>query len=99
MSIHSLEVAPFDDFCPSAGGEKAWLGVLLIGGRPDLFGDACRTSVCLRGSDRAVDPTVLVGVVSREDLLPAGLVTVVVLRFVTTVCFLPLGSVSVSLSP
>ena len=42
---------------------------------------------------------VRVGVVSRDDLDGTCLVTDVVMRFVTTVCFLPLGSVTVILSP
>ena len=41
------------------------------------------------------------GVASRDDLLeppPTGLDTAVVVRLVATVCFLPLGSVRVSVS-
>ena len=66
-----------------------------------VLGEACLTSVCLRGSVRTADPAVLVGVASRDDLLeppPTGLDTAVVVRLVATVCFLPLGSVRVSVS-
>ena len=85
-------------------GERALLGVLLLGGSAVLvFGEPCLTSVCLSGS--VLTTPALVGVVSLEDLLlpllPAAgrvLVTVLVLRLVMTVCFLPLGSVIVSFS-
>ena len=55
------------------------------------LGEACRTNVCFSGST-------LVGVASLEDFCPPGFVTAAVVRLVTTVCFLPLGSVQVSLS-
>ena len=85
-------------------GDRALLGVLLLGGSAVLvFGESCLTSVCLRGS--VLTTPALVGVVSLDDLLlpllpVAGrvLVTVLVLRLVMTVCFLPLGSVIVSFS-
>ena len=85
-------------------GDRALLGVLLLGGSAVLvFGEPCLTSVCLRGS--VLTTPALVGVVSLDDkllpLLPAAgrvLVTVLVLRLVMTVCFLPLGSVIVSFS-
>ena len=85
-------------------GDRALLGVLLLGGSAALvFGEPCLTSVCLRGS--VLTTPALVGVVSLDDLLlpllPAAgrvLVTVLVLRLVMTVCFLPLGSVIVSFS-
>ena len=81
-------------------GDRALLGVLLLGGSAVLvFGEPCLTSVCLRGS--VLTTPALVGVVSLDDLLlpllPAAsrvLVTVLVLRLVMTVCFLPLGSCS-----
>ena len=84
--------------------DRALLGVLLLRGSAVLvFGESCLTSVCLRGS--VLTTPALVGVVSLEDLLlpllPAAgrvLVTVLVLRLVMTVCFLPLGSVIVSFS-
>ena len=84
-------------------GDRALLGVLLLGGSAVLvFGEPCLTSVCLRGS--VLTTPALVGVVSLDDLLlpllPAAgrvLVTVLVLRLVMTVCFLPLGSVFLSL--
>ena len=86
-------------FCPFLSSPVGDL-LLVLGGKPlILAGDICLTSVCFRGSDRTVFPKVLVGVVSREDLLPAGLVTVVVVCLVATVCFLPLVSVTVILSP
>ena len=59
--------------------------------------------MCFIGSDLTAVPMVRVGVVSRDDsrddLDGTCLVTDVVMRFVTTVCFLPLGSVTVILSP
>ena len=62
-----------------------------------VFGELCLTRLCLNGSVLTVaDNPVLVGVVSLEDrllppLLPGiVLVTVVVLRLVAIVCFLPL---------
>ena len=81
-------------------GDRALLGVLLA---VLVFGEPCLTSVCLSGS--VLTTPALVGVVSLDDLLlpllPAAgrvLVTVLVLRLVMTVCFLPLGSVIVSFS-
>ena len=102
--MHSLDVAAVDDldslFLTSPPGDIALLGVLLLEGEPDLvLGEACLTRVCFRGSERTVAPRVLVGVVSREDLLPRDFVTVVVVRFVTTACLLPLVSDTVRLSP
>ena len=88
---------------PSAVGERALLGVLLLPGPPTVFvlGEACLTRVCLRGSalTAVTSPAVLVGVVSLDPLpLPvpvAGLTMVVVLRLVA---FLPLGSSAVIMS-
>ena len=96
--LRSLDTEPFIAFCPFFPSSP--VGDLLLGGTPlILAGDICLTSVCFRGSDRTAFPKVLVGIVSREDLLPAVLVTVVVLCLVATVCFLPLVSVTVILSP
>ena len=93
-----LDDVPLGVFLFSPVGERALLGVLLLGGTVDfVFGELCLTRVCLNGSVLTVaDNPVLVGVVSLEDrllppLLPGiVLVTVVVLRLVAIVCFLPL---------
>ena len=95
--LRSLDTELFVAFCPFFPSSP--VGDLLLGGNPFLAGDICFTSVCFRGSDRTAFPKVLVGVVSREDLLPAVLVTVVVVCLVATVCFLPLVSVTVILFP
>ena len=93
-----LDDVPLGVFLFSPVGDRALLGVLLLGGTVDfVFGELCLTRVCLNGSVLTVaDNPVLVGVVSLEDrllppLLPGiVLVTVVVLRLVAIVCFLPL---------
>ena len=99
----SPEVGALGVLGPSAVGERALLGVLLLPGPPTVFvlGEACLTRVCLRGSalTAVASPAVLVGVVSLDPLpLPvpvAGLTMVVVLRLVARVAFLPLGSSAV----
>ena len=96
----SPEVGALGVLGPSAVGERALLGVLLLPGPPTVFvlGEACLTRVCLRGSalTAVASPAVLVGVVSLDPLpLPvpvAGLTMVVVLCLVARVAFLPLGS-------
>ena len=68
-----LDDVPLGVFLFSPVGERALLGVLLLGGTVDfVFGELCLTRLCLNGSVLTVaDNPVLVGVVSLEDgLLP-----------------------------
>ena len=66
-----LDDGPLGVFLFSPVGERALLGVLLLGGTVVLvFGELCLTRVCLNGSVLTVaDNPVLVGVVSLEDRL------------------------------
>ena len=66
-----LDDVPLGVFLFSPVGERALLGVLLLGGTVDfVFGKLCLTRLCLIGSVLTVaDNPVLVGAVSLEDLL------------------------------
>ena len=68
-------------------GKRAFLEDLLLGDSP--AGTTAAPACAFDGSHR----------VSRENLDGTCLVTDVVMRFVTTVCFLPPGLVTVILSP